>query len=67
MIRRDNDTLHIDAIDAEKIQPLLDSLRAAGLTIRRVQLMRPTLEDMFIAAVQDHEKLPPSPSGRGRG
>ena len=67
VIRRDNDTLHIDAIDAEKIQPLLDSLRAAGLTIRRVQLMRPTLEDMFIAAVQDHEKLPPSPSGRGRG
>jgi ABC-2 type transport system ATP-binding protein len=56
VIRRVNDTLYIEAIEAEKIQPLLDSLRAAGLTIRRVQLMRPTLEDMFIAAVQNHEK-----------
>ena len=41
-------------IDAAEIQPILDRLRASNLIIRRVQPVRPTLEDLFIAAVQSH-------------
>jgi ABC-2 type transport system ATP-binding protein len=50
------DTLRIATIEPAEIQPLLDQLRAAGLTIRRVQAVRPTLEDLFLAAVMDHER-----------
>jgi ABC-2 type transport system ATP-binding protein len=50
------DTLHIGTIEAMEIQVILDRLRAANVTIRRVQSIRPTLEDLFIAAVQDHGK-----------
>jgi ABC-2 type transport system ATP-binding protein len=50
------DTLRIGTIEAADIQPLLDEIRRAGLTIRRVQAIRPTLEELFMAAVQDHGK-----------
>ena len=46
------DTLRIATIEAAEIQPILDELRRAGLIIRRVQSVRPTLEDLFIAAVE---------------
>jgi ABC-2 type transport system ATP-binding protein len=35
------------------IQPILDALRQTGLVIRRVQSMRPSLEDLFLEAVTD--------------
>jgi ABC-2 type transport system ATP-binding protein len=35
------------------VQGVIDSLRSAGLVIRRVQLVRPSLEDLFIDAVTD--------------
>ncbi len=50
------DTLHIGTIEAVEIQVILDRLRAASVVIRRVQSIRPTLEDLFIAAVERHGK-----------
>jgi len=43
--------LRIGTTEASLIQQPLDQLRAAGLTVRRLQMMRPTLEDLFIEAV----------------
>ncbi len=43
--------LRVAGTRAADIQPLVDQLRAAGLTIRRLQPMRPTLEELFMAAV----------------
>jgi ABC-2 type transport system ATP-binding protein len=37
--------------DPVKVQPLLDAMRAANLVVQRVQLVRPTLEELFIQAV----------------
>jgi ABC-2 type transport system ATP-binding protein len=48
------DTLRIGTIEPAAIQPILDRLRTAGLMIRRVQPVRPTLEDLFMSAVQQH-------------
>lgn len=39
--------------DPEVIQPLIDALRAAGLTIKAVRPVRPSLEDLFMSAVTD--------------
>jgi ABC-2 type transport system ATP-binding protein len=62
-----SDTLRIDTTEAAEIQPIVDELRQMGMIIRRVQLIRPTLEDLFMAAVQDHQNHTPSPAGRGQG
>ena len=40
--------------EAAVVQPLLDRLRAAGLTIARVQAVRPTLEELFLDVVGDN-------------
>ncbi len=39
--------------DAEPLQAVIDSLRAAGLTIKRIMPTRPSLEDLFMEAVVD--------------
>jgi ABC-type multidrug transport system ATPase subunit len=41
-------TLQVQTVDAAAIQGTLDAFRQAGLTIRRVQPIRPSLEDLFI-------------------
>jgi ABC-2 type transport system ATP-binding protein len=46
--------LRINTIEPTEIQPLLDAIRQRGLTIRRVQLVRPSLEDLFMETVKDH-------------
>jgi ABC-2 type transport system ATP-binding protein len=46
-------TLRVGVTEAAAVQPILDSLRAAGLVIRRVQPMRQSLEDLFMEAVTD--------------
>src|SRR4051794_37664764 len=51
-IQHQGDVLQLDTTDPAMIQPVLDHLRAAGLVIRRVQQVRPSLEDLFMAAVQ---------------
>ena len=46
-------TLRIETVDPAAVQAVIDSLRALGLTIRRVQPVRPSLEDLFLDAVTD--------------
>ena len=43
--------LRLGTIDPAAIQSVLDSLRSSGCIIRRVQAVRPSLEDLFFAAV----------------
>jgi ABC-2 type transport system ATP-binding protein len=43
--------LRIGTTDAANVQQMLDLLRGAGQVIRRVQLIRPTLEELFIDTV----------------
>jgi ABC-2 type transport system ATP-binding protein len=49
----DGANLRIGKTDAASVQPVLDALRSAGLVIRRMQLIRPSLEDLFFEAVTD--------------
>jgi ABC-2 type transport system ATP-binding protein len=44
-------TLRVGTTDIAAIQPVIDSLRAAGLSIKRIGQVRPSLEDLFIEAV----------------
>jgi hypothetical protein len=53
-IQLEGATLRIGTTDPSAIQGPLDQLRAAGLVVRRLQMMRPTLEDLFIEAVNDN-------------
>jgi ABC-2 type transport system ATP-binding protein len=50
-IEIENTTLRIGQTSPAAIQPILDTLRTAGATIARVQLVRPSLEELFIEAV----------------
>ncbi len=47
------DTILIGTTNNADIQPLLDSLRQAGLSIKRVQSVRPSLEELFMEALID--------------
>jgi ABC-2 type transport system ATP-binding protein len=46
--------LHIGTTEPADVQPAVDVLRSAGLLIRRMQPVRPSLEDLFMEAVQNH-------------
>ena len=46
-------TIKLDTTEAEAVQPVLDALRAAGLTVTRVAAVRPSLEDLYMEAVTD--------------
>ncbi len=54
-------TMRVHSTDAAAIQEPLDALRRAGLTIRRVQAIRPSLEDLFMEAVSDNGSTPLAP------
>ena len=54
--------LRIGSTDPADVQYLLDALRGAGMTIRRVQLLRPTLEELFIDVMAE-----PGGAVSGRG
>lgn len=41
--------------DANVVQPIIDIVRSAGLTIRSVRPVRPSLEDLFMEAVRDKQ------------
>jgi ABC-2 type transport system ATP-binding protein len=45
--------LVIRTTDAERIQPVVDALRASGVVIKSIRPMRPSLEDLFMQAVID--------------
>jgi ABC-2 type transport system ATP-binding protein len=46
-------SITIPGSDPATVQPLIDALRRAGLTIRAVRPYRPSLEDLFMEAVID--------------
>jgi ABC-2 type transport system ATP-binding protein len=50
-IELNDKTIQIGTSDPAHVQPAIDALRGAGQVIRRVGIVRPTLEDLFIEAV----------------
>ena len=48
-------TVRVGTADAARVQPTLDRLRQAGCVIRRLEMVRPSLEELFIEAVADQE------------
>jgi len=49
----DGTLLRVGSDDAEAVQPLIDALRRANVTIRSVRPVRESLEDLFMKAVTD--------------
>ncbi|MFN0012886.1 MAG: ATP-binding cassette domain-containing protein [Phycisphaerales bacterium] len=47
------ETLTVETSDAGSVQGVIDSLRAQGQAIRAVRPLRPTLEELFMLAVND--------------
>jgi ABC-2 type transport system ATP-binding protein len=47
-------TLRFGTTDAVEVQPALDVLRSANVIVRRMQPVRPSLEELFMDAVRDH-------------
>jgi ABC-2 type transport system ATP-binding protein len=46
--------IHVKTDDPAIMQPLLDRLRQTGFTIKRLERMIPSLEDLFINVVENH-------------
>jgi hypothetical protein len=44
-------TLRVGITEPAGVQSLLDGFRREGLIVRRVQLVRPSLEDLFVETV----------------
>ena len=59
----DGTNLRIGKIEPADAQPVLDALRRSGLVVRRMQLIRPSLEDLFFEAVTDPATGRPSLPG----
>jgi len=49
----DGVNLRVGQTDPAAAQPILDALRRAGIVVRRMQVIRPSLEDLFFEAVTD--------------
>ena len=62
-IELEGGSLRVGTVDPSKIQSLLDRLRAAGLQLRRVQLVKPSLEDLYMDAVIDPATGRAAPAG----
>jgi ABC-2 type transport system ATP-binding protein len=52
-VSREGDAVRIATLDPERVQPVIDALRAKGCVIRSVRAVRPSLEDLFMQAVTD--------------
>jgi len=48
-------TLRVGTDDPRAVEPVIDALRAQGVTIRSIVQRRPSLEDLFMQAVTDPE------------
>ena len=66
VVRVEGGVMRVDTTDAATVQPLLDGVRQAGLTVRRVQPVRPSLEDLFMEAVTDADSGQARPPGAAR-
>ena len=53
--RVEGSRIRLSTVDAVAVQPMIDGLRARGVTIRSIRAMRPSLEDLFMVAVTDRE------------
>ena len=51
LLEIEGSVIRVGTTDAAAIQPLLDTLRGARFVVQRVQLIRPSLEDLFIETV----------------
>lgn len=63
-------TLRLHTTDSAAIQPLIDALRARGVTIQSIHRFRPSLEDLFMEAVTDPttgQALAPGAKPVGKG
>jgi ABC-2 type transport system ATP-binding protein len=49
--KANGELIQVETTDSAAIQPILDRLRGEHATIHRVQLVRPSLEDLFMEAV----------------
>jgi ABC-2 type transport system ATP-binding protein len=56
-------TLRLGITEPADVQPILDALRHAGLMIRRLQPVRPSLEDLFMETVAAPPPIPPNMQG----
>ncbi|GIW73898.1 MAG: hypothetical protein KatS3mg103_0420 [Phycisphaerales bacterium] len=56
-VAADGPTITIASQDARRVQPAIDALRASGVTITAVRLHRPSLEDLFMQAIE-HDASP---------
>ena len=66
-IRIERGVVLVESARAEPVQPVIDAIRAGGLTITGVRAIRPSLEDLFIEAVADsdeHHDAPAKKPGR---
>ncbi|MXR43338.1 ATP-binding cassette domain-containing protein [Halobaculum sp. WSA2] len=52
--------------DGDAVYDLFDALRAAGVTLDRVETVEPTLEDVFVRLTGDRGATEPTPSAAGR-
>jgi len=52
--------------DGDAVYDLFDALRAAGVTLDRVETVEPTLEDVFVRLTGDRGATKPTPSAAGR-
>jgi len=60
--------LSVGTTDPTDVQPILDKLRDTGFMIRRVQPVRPSLEELFIEAVDTNRvAVAAAAAGAGRG
>jgi hypothetical protein len=48
--------IRVESSDAARVQPVLDELRTHGVVIRSFKYSRPSLEDLFIAAVEESDE-----------
>jgi ABC-2 type transport system ATP-binding protein len=61
-VELERSTLRLGTTEAGHVQPFVDALRARGVMLRALRPVRPTLEDLFMAAVTDPttgKALPP--------
>lgn len=60
----DHGTVRIGTTDPAIVQPIIDKVRAHGAVIKSIQPKRPSLEDLFMAAVVDGGDTPGATPGK---